>query len=75
LPGGNCHGNCETLDEFLAPALHCLIGNDDAPFCQEELDFTQAKAEHVVDHTAWLMISAKKRRWYFGSLDRTACSA
>ena len=42
------HAIGETLAEFLAPAPHCLIGDHDAPLSQEQLDVTQAEAEHVI---------------------------
>ena len=38
----------KTLAEFLAPPPHCLIGDHDAPLGQEQLDVTQAEAEHVI---------------------------
>ena len=38
----------ETLAEFLAPPPHCLIGDHDAPLGQEQLNVTQAEAEHVI---------------------------
>jgi len=38
----------EGVAEFLAPAPHRLIGDDNAPFSQKELNISQAEAEHVV---------------------------
>ena len=38
----------ETLAEFLAPPPHSLVGDRDAPLGQEQLDVTQAEAEHVI---------------------------
>lgn len=38
----------KTLAEFLAPPPHCLIRDRDAPLGQEQLDVTQAEAEHVI---------------------------
>ena len=38
----------KALAEFLAPAPDGLIGDDNAPLGQEQLDITQAEAEHVV---------------------------
>src|SRR5208282_5282075 len=37
----------KTLAEFLAPAPHRLIGNDDTTFSQEQFDIAQAEAEHM----------------------------
>jgi hypothetical protein len=37
----------ETRSEFLAPALHRLIGDDSAPLSQDQLHIAQAEAEHV----------------------------
>ena len=34
--------------ELLAPAPHGLIGDDDAPLGQKQLDVPQAEAEHVI---------------------------
>ena len=34
--------------EFLAPASHRLVGDDDTAFCQDQLDIAQTEAEHVV---------------------------
>jgi hypothetical protein len=36
------------LAELLAPAPHGLIGDDDAPLGQKQLDVPQAEAEHVI---------------------------
>jgi hypothetical protein len=36
------------LAELLAPAPHGLIGDDDAPLSQKQLDVPQAEAEHVI---------------------------
>ena len=36
------------LTELLAPALHGLIGDDDAPLGQKQLNVPQAEAEHVI---------------------------
>jgi hypothetical protein len=36
------------LVEFLAPSPHGLIGDDDAPLGQKQLDVPQAEAEHVI---------------------------
>src|SRR5258708_3674782 len=38
----------EGLAEFLAPTPHRLMGDDDAPFSQKQLDIPQAEAEHVI---------------------------
>jgi hypothetical protein len=38
----------ETRGEFLAPASHRLVGNDDTAFSQDQLDIAQAEAEHVI---------------------------
>jgi len=38
----------ETRGEFLAPASHRLVGDDDAPLGKDQLDVPQAEAEHVV---------------------------
>ena len=38
----------EALAELLAPAPHRLIGDDDAPLSQKELNVPQAEAEHVI---------------------------
>jgi hypothetical protein len=38
----------ETCSEFLAPAPHRLVGDDDASLSQQQLNITQAEAEHVV---------------------------
>ena len=51
----------KTPAEFSTPPPHRLVGDHDAPFGQQQLDVTQAEAEHVISHTAWLMISAGKR--------------
>jgi hypothetical protein len=34
--------------EFLAPASHRLVRDDDTAFSQDQLNITQAEAEHVV---------------------------
>ena len=36
------------LTELPAPAPHCLIGDDNTPFSQKQLDVLQAEAEHVI---------------------------
>ena len=36
------------LAEFLAPAPHGIIGDDDAPLGEKQLDVPQAEAEHVM---------------------------
>ena len=38
----------ETRTEFLAPASHRLVGDDNASLSQEQLNIPQAEAEHVV---------------------------
>ena len=38
----------ETRTEFLAPASHRLVGDDNAALSQEQLNIPQAEAEHVV---------------------------
>jgi hypothetical protein len=38
----------ETRAEFLAPAAHRLVGDDNAMLGQEQLNIPQAEAEHVV---------------------------
>jgi hypothetical protein len=38
----------ETRGEFLAPASHRLIGDDDATLSEDQLNIPQALAEHVV---------------------------
>ena len=38
----------ETRAEFLAPASHRLVGDDDAALSQDQLNIPQAEAEHVV---------------------------
>jgi hypothetical protein len=38
----------ETCSEFLAPAPHRLIGDDNASLRQEQLNIAQAEAEHMV---------------------------
>jgi hypothetical protein len=38
----------KALAEFPAPAPHCLIGDSNAPFGQEQLDIPQAEAEHMI---------------------------
>src|ERR1700722_168902 len=38
----------ETRTEFLAPASHRLVGDDNAATSQEQLNIPQAGAEHVV---------------------------
>jgi hypothetical protein len=54
----------QRLAEFLAPAPHGIMGDDDAPLGQKQLDVPQAEAEYVIySQTAWPMISAGKRWW------------
>jgi hypothetical protein len=36
------------LTEFPAPAPHGLIGDDNAPLRQKQLNITEAEAEHVI---------------------------
>jgi hypothetical protein len=36
------------LTEFLAPAPHSLVGDDHAPFLQNQLNVPKTQAEHVV---------------------------
>jgi hypothetical protein len=36
------------LAELFAPTPHRLIGDDNAPFSQKQLDISQAEAEHVI---------------------------
>jgi hypothetical protein len=38
----------ETRAEFLAPASHRLVGNNDAALSQYQLNISQAEAKHVV---------------------------
>ena len=38
----------EGSTEFLAPAPHRLIGDDNATFSEDQLDISQAEAEHVI---------------------------
>ena len=38
----------EALAKFLAPASNGLIGSDNAPFGQDQLDIPRAEAEHMV---------------------------
>ena len=38
----------KALAEFLAPAPYGLVGDDDAPLGQKQLDVPQAEAEHVI---------------------------
>jgi hypothetical protein len=38
----------ETRTEFLAPASHRLVGDDNAALSQEQLNIPQAEAEHVI---------------------------
>src|ERR1700722_2523801 len=38
----------ETRTEFLAPALHRLVGDDNGALSQEQLNIPQAEAEQVV---------------------------
>jgi hypothetical protein len=37
----------KALAEFLAPALHRFIGDDDTTLGQEQFDISQTEAEHV----------------------------
>jgi hypothetical protein len=38
----------KALAKFLAPAPHRLIGDDNTTFGEEQLDISQAEAEHMV---------------------------
>ena len=47
MAGGGAGGR-RTRSEFLAPAPHGLIGNDNAAISQEQLDIPQTEVEDVV---------------------------
>jgi hypothetical protein len=42
------HAVGETRSEFLAPASHRLVGDDNAAFSQEQLNIPQAEAADVI---------------------------
>ena len=39
----------KALAEFLTPASHCLVGDYDATFCQDQLNIPQAEAERMIE--------------------------
>ncbi len=43
------HAGGETLTEFLTPTPHRLVGDDHAPFGQDQLNVTETETEHVVE--------------------------
>ena len=52
----------ESPAEFVAPSPHCLIGDDNAPLSQQQLDVTQAEAEHVIQPHG-LANDVAEKRW------------
>jgi HAD superfamily hydrolase (TIGR01509 family) len=59
----------ETRGEFLAPASHRLVGDDDATLGEDQLNIPQAQAEHVVqpdrvaDNLRWKAVAVVWVRW------------
>jgi hypothetical protein len=61
VAGGASQAIGETRAEFLAPASHPLLGDDNTTLSQEQHNIPQAEAEHGYNHTVWPMISAGNR--------------
>jgi hypothetical protein len=59
----------ETRGEFLAPAAHRLVGDDDAALGEEQLNIPQAQAEHVIqpdrvtDNLRWKAVAVVWVEW------------
>jgi hypothetical protein len=51
----------ETRGEFLAPAAHRLVGDQDATLSEDQLNIRRLRLNTWYNQTAWLMISAGNR--------------